>query len=140
MAAQNSRSWTKDLADLLWVHSPLATPDALSSSRAHLFVSEYYDVKKVKMRKTPSQHWCASSFLGMCWETLIHQLLGSSPACQCPTEVQRAEPQATEMLKENAGEKLRKSLGNCHYTTSCLSMCCSHTNPAELVAGGTCCS
>lgn len=129
-----------DPADPLWFRPPFTTPGALSSSRASLFVFEYYHVKQVKMSKTATKCCCAFSVLGMCQETLLHQLLGSNPACQCSTEAQQAMPQATDVLEWDAGEKWRKSLGNCNYTArfvSCLSMHRSHTNPAEPVAGGT---
>lgn len=94
-----------DPAGSLWSHPPLTTPGAPSSSRAGLFVFEYYDVKQVKMSKAASKRCCAFSVPGMCQETLLHQLWGSSPACQRPAEAQGAVPQATEMLEGDAGEK-----------------------------------
>lgn len=132
-----------DPADPLWFCPPIITPGALSSSGASLFMFEYYDVKQVEMNKTASKCCCTFSVLGTCQETLPHQLLRSKPACQCPTEAQQAMPQAMGALEGDAGEKLRKSLGNCNYTArlmSRLSICRSQTKPAELVAGGTGCS
>lgn len=57
------------------------------------------------MSKTASKCSRAFSVLGMCQETLLHQLLGSTPACQGHAEAQRAVPQATEVLEGDAGEK-----------------------------------
>lgn len=57
-------------------------PGAWGSSRAGLFVFEYYDAKKVKMTKTVFKRWCAFSVLRM------HHLLGLKPASQWPEEAQ----------------------------------------------------
>lgn len=63
-------------------------PGAWGSSRAGLFVFEYYDAKKVKMTKTVFKRWCAFSILRMHHKTLLHQLLGLKPASQWPEEAQ----------------------------------------------------
>lgn len=75
-------------ADPLRFRPPRTTPGALSRSRAHLFVFEYYDVKQVKMSKTAFKRCCVFSVVGMCQESLLHQPLGSNPACRRPAEAQ----------------------------------------------------